>query len=506
MRSNLNSVRRRVAVVGATALVMASVGLGTPAAAQEEGDDAVDSAQVEEPADAAAPTDAEDGQDTEPPAGADQPETPVPNEPPAEGGETPPNPDPGDEGGSDDEDGTDDEDTEEIPDGPFEVDDAQLRWGINNESNNSAFFGGTFNHLSAGKIQNPGAGGVYLENSDDAGGARWINGRAAGWSAERGDVRIEKHTGGGNYRLANYGDRRTTSDGSSIGGPAVRSFSEHQAVFSGGEGEVDPEAGTAEIAWNGDLTVLYYSGMSFFYLSDPVLTVDESGHGRVHATGSGYASSMEDMTIWEPVAPRKVLIADLGSVDVSADLGFEATPRYARVENGRAAQVKTGDHWGSFPRNFIDFVEDTGAGQYWYSSGGSADGFKPALPMQISYDAGSPISGTVPPPPAAGTTGPVNEFTPPPEFTPRGGSAATPQSTPAPRNTPVASAATPADVEEDDALTIASTPVRLVSSSPDGFPYSDVHWAWWAAGTLLLASSVALAGTGFVAGRATHAT
>lgn len=546
MRSNLFVLRRRIAVVGATALVMASIGLGTPAAAGE-GEELDPDPEIVETFDEAETLAEEEGGDEEGNGDGDPVTTGT-----VTGAITAADTGQGIEGATvtlDDEDvitattntaghftlaeieaddytvtvtadgyeaGSDTievkaeettsvtipltpVDDEDVPEGPFEVDNAQFRWGINNESNNSAFFGGTFNHFSAGKIRNPGSGGNFLDPDDSRGGARWnnANGPQAGWTAEAGNVRIEKHTGDGNYRLARYGDRRTTSAGGTIGGPAVAAFSDHQVVFGGGVGEVDPEAGTAEISWTGDFTVLYYSGMSFFYLSDPVLTVDESGRGRIHATGSGFASSMEDMTIWEPVPPRSVLLADLGPVNVSDDLGFEVTPRYSGVTNGRSDQVTTGDRWGSFPRAFIDFVEVVGAGQYWYSSGGSVDGFKTPLPLQVNYDAGNPIRGTVPAPPASVNEGPVNEFTAGPSFNPGGGAA----NSAAPATNATAAAADAADLDDD--LQIASTPVRLVASRTDTFPYSDVHWAWWAAGSLLLAASVALAGTGFVAGRAT---
>ncbi|HRD15133.1 MAG TPA: hypothetical protein PLI79_25095, partial [Mycobacterium sp.] len=60
---------------------------------------------------------------------------------------------------------------------------------------------------------------------------------------------------------------------SGLGTPTAGTFSHHRFALSGGTGELDVEAGTAHVEWDGDVTVLYYSVMSMFHISDPVLDV-----------------------------------------------------------------------------------------------------------------------------------------------------------------------------------------------------------------------------------------
>lgn len=274
--------------------------------------------------------------------------------------------------------------TPEVPSGAFTVTDAQLRWGINNESNNAAFAPATYNFFSAGKIANPGRGGVKLTQS--------------GWSSTSGNVRIEKFAAATtSWNAATWAGLSTDSNNrllTTSGG----TFSNHEVVISGGTGTVDPAAGSATIQWTGSFTVLYYSGYSFFYVTDPTLTVT-GGIGRLTGTLSGYGSSMDDLQKWEPVAPvPNVVLADLGPVDLAADLGFSATPAYAGVAvsipAGQAAQVRSGSTWGSFPQSFVNYQLASGSGAYWYSSGGSADAHKAALPVTVSYAAGVPVMVT----------------------------------------------------------------------------------------------------------------
>ncbi|KAA1372946.1 hypothetical protein [Aeromicrobium fastidiosum] len=269
-----------------------------------------------------------------------------------------------------------------VPTGAFTVTDAQVRWGINDESNNRAFAPGTFNFFSAGKIADPGRGNTQLTQ--------------AGWKQADGQVSIQKYLNG-SWTSATWEGLRTDTDGKSIPG-TNGPFSGHEVVIGGGTGTVDPTSGTASIQWNGSFTVLYYSGYSFFYVTDPKLTVT-GGVGRLTATLSGFGSSMDDLTQWKPVAPvPNVVLADLGAVDLAKDLGFTATPAYkgVAVTVPGDAQVRSGDSWGSFPQSFIDYQTSSGTGSYWYSSGGAADAHKVAKPVTISYAAGSPVAVKAP--------------------------------------------------------------------------------------------------------------
>ena len=286
----------------------------------------------------------------------------------------------------------------DLPPTSFDVTAAQLRWGLSNEANNRAFAPDTFNHFSAGRIADPGSGG----NTLTAGGGTWSNGAPAGWSASAGRVSVEKFDGT-TYLPTTWEGLSTDSTGAPLGSPLAGTFSNHQLVFDGGTGTVDPDAGTATIRWTGDATVLFYSGMSFFYISDPVLEVDrDQGISRVRATLGGFGASQADPSAWAPLPPTTVTLAELGLVDLSLADGFTVTPRYLGVPVTGVGQV-AGPFYGSFPQSFVDFQNGAGAAGFWFSSGGSADEFKQTLPMTVSYDAAKPIS---PPAPQATSTVP----------------------------------------------------------------------------------------------------
>lgn len=269
--------------------------------------------------------------------------------------------------------------------GALVVKNAALRWGLNNESNNAAFAPGTYNFFSAGKIANPGKGGTILKQSS--------------WQQRSGNVRIEKYSAdASDYQAATWAGLSTDSSGAKLTTSGGR-FSNHQVVLTGGTGRIDPSTGSGSVRWKGSFTVLYYSGMTFFYVTDPALTVS-NGTATLAATLSGYASSQTDTTQWVPVAPRKVNLAKLGKVDLSGARGFTATPAYrgvkVNVPSSATAQVRTGSSWGSFPQSFVDYQNAAGSGSYWYSSGGASDAHKIALPVSISYDAARPVTTTTP--------------------------------------------------------------------------------------------------------------
>ncbi|MFT4083347.1 MAG: Ig-like domain-containing protein [Nocardioides sp.] len=267
-----------------------------------------------------------------------------------------------------------------------EITDAQFRWGLNDESNNAAYYPGSYNFFSAGKIGNPGAGGKMLNSSDE--GATWNNGATAGWSATDGNVTIEKEQSDGSYATATWAGLKTDPDGNTVT-VAGSTFTDHQVVIGAGTGTLDPESDDADITWDGDFTALYYSGMTYFTVSDPHLVV-EDGQGEITATLGGYATSMDDMTQWDALPDTEVTLASLSDVDVTED-GIEVTPDYVGVAydapDGATEQTAQTDdnasYWGSFPQSFVDFQQLTGSSSYWYSSGGSADTRKPTLPLEV---------------------------------------------------------------------------------------------------------------------------
>jgi hypothetical protein len=294
---------------------------------------------------------------------------------------------------------------------PVDVSGVQFRWGFNNESNNRGAAPGTFNFFSAGKIGNPGSGGQVLTNASN--GAAWANGAAAGWAANVGHVYIEKLQPDASYAEATWAGTKTDKDGVSIGPYATSTkFSDHQVVIDNGTGTLDEVGDDADIAWDGDFTVIYYSGYTFFYVSDPHLVVD-NGTGTLTATLSGYGSDMDDMTQWNTLTPTEVTLATLSGVDVTAD-GLLTTPAYAAVTyeapEGVTPQVRTGEHWGSFPTSFADFQQLTGQGAYWYSSGGAIDKNKHALPLTVDTtpeprdESGPPVVKVTPTLAIAGST------------------------------------------------------------------------------------------------------
>lgn len=383
-----------------------------------------------------------------------------------------------------------------------EVTSAVLRWGVNNESNNRAFAPGTFNFLSAGKIADPGMGGQTMREADS--GATWTNGRPAGWKAAEGNVRIEKYRTDQGYVPATWAGLKTDADGATIASATSRSFSNHEVVLSGGTGSVDSGAGTGEIRWSGSFSLIYYSGMTFFYVSDPVLTI-AGGRATVTATLSGFASSISDTSKWVATTPTTVVIADLGLVDLTDDLGFSASPAYLGVTvdlpSDLAPQVRSGAEWGSFPQSFIDYQAVAGNAPFWYSSGGAADPFKVPLPLTVSYDSGEQVVAPTPTRPTT-TTPPVTNpiVTPPKATTSPTTSGAGPSV-----SVPVAVPSVPvvAAPPSDNAVTAIAVAGPVATVLPASAPISSEQapaWPWWV-GTAALLAAAALSLSSTLLGR-----
>ncbi|KHL14561.1 hypothetical protein CLV56_2740 [Mumia flava] len=363
--------------------------------------------------------------------------------------------------------------------GTFTVDDAQLRWGVSNETNNAAHAPGTYNFFSAGSVPDPGRGGETIHERD--------------WSAHDGDVRIEKATSAGTYRLATWKGLSTAPDGGALTSASSGVFSDHQVVLDGGSGTVDVKRRKATVRWTGTFTVLLYSGMSFFSVSDPVLKVRD-GVGRIDATLSGYASDRDDTSVWEPVAPRSVRLANLGRVSLERSRGFSARPSYAGVRysapSGSIAQNRSADGWGAFPSSFLRFVEKIGTAAFFYSTGSSTDRFKAPLPVTVSYEASTPAK--VPADdddPADGSAGGTTS-------SPATTAAPTGAASPAPA--PAVGAAAPAPLSTgtaSDTVVGAAVPVGttegiqpVAATTPAAPPAS---WPWWA-GAAMAVGAVAV--------------
>ncbi|MCD4526970.1 Ig-like domain repeat protein [Nocardioides sp. cx-173] len=275
---------------------------------------------------------------------------------------------------------------------PISVRNATFAWDINNEVQAGAYAPGTWNLMSAGKIGNPGAGGQMLRAADN--GATWSNGVAAGWANVAGNVTIEDKGADGSYAPTTFDGTRRNSAGETTSGTSTTILSENRLVVRNGVGTLDPETESATITWDGDATVLFYSGLTYFHLSDPELVVT-NGTGTLSATVGGYAASMDDPDEWTPVPDTKVALATLSGVDVTPT-GIAATPQYREVAYEAPAdtspQVRTGASWGTFPSAFVDLQQTLGQGPYWYSTGGSADIRKVANPLSVAYTDGASVA------------------------------------------------------------------------------------------------------------------
>jgi len=385
--------------------------------------------------------------------------------------------------------------------GALVVEDAQLRWGVNDETNNRAFAPGTVNFLSAGAVPDPGRGGQRIVAGD------WQGTGTRAWRASVGDVRVEKLLDG-TWTTATFAGTSTTTTGATMVG-TNGPFSGHQVVLDGGTGTVDREAGTATVRWEGSFSVVFYSGMTFFTVTDPVLDVD-GGAARLTAEVGGYASSMEDQSVWRRVPSQRVTLADLPRPDLGSSRGFTVTPRYRGVTHQApadgTAQLRSGADWGAFPASFLRYLGRLGSASYWYSSGGSADPHKVPTPLSVSYRADRPV--TPPTPGSGGSAGgggdegsagtpqtPLGPEPPAPtdpggDGTPgtgggAGGQPGTGAVTPAPGDAgPVADAGAAA------VLPAADPEVRYaLQSSPASSARvigSDHRWTWWLGSVLLL--------------------
>lgn len=263
----------------------------------------------------------------------------------------------------------------------FEVTDAQLRWGLNEETG-SASFAGECNFLSAGAV-------------GDTGGSKLWTEKDGFFRSSAGEVRIVKPvetSTGSRERTVSFADRCTDPQGRPVKTSSLRG-SGIQAVIEGGTGFVDPQSGDARIAWSGSVTVVYYGGLTYWWFTDPVLEIT-GGRGTLTATAGGFGSTREDMDQWVELEPTPVTLARLEEVSLQGGKGFTVTPAYRGVKvsapEGAPAQVRAGEDWGSFPQDFVTFQGRTGQQSFWYSSGGARDGAKPATALTVSYDAKDP--------------------------------------------------------------------------------------------------------------------
>ncbi|MEB4615151.1 fibronectin type III domain-containing protein, partial [Leucobacter sp. M11] len=292
--------------------------------------------------------------------------------------------------------------------GDQQVSDATFLWGINNESNGGAYFGGC-NFLSAGA-------------AGDSGSARLWNVQDGFYATSEGNVTIEKPGKDGEFAEPTWATKCQNRDGVTVNGKVTNgpeTITETRVRIEEGSGIVNPDEGTASIEWDGSFTVAYYGGMTYWSASDPKLTVNADGTGTVTADLSGYGTDMDDMSLWVPIEPRPVTLANLSDVAVT-DEGFVVTPDFLGVTfedggQGRNPQATLTDQnrswWGSFPQDFNDFHMLTGQSSYWYTTDGTANSIQPrkmTTPLTVAYSA--PTAPDAPATPTV-TAGPGGNLT-----------------------------------------------------------------------------------------------
>jgi len=192
--------------------------------------------------------------------------------------------------------------------------------------------------------------------------------------------------------------------------PVTANDARQRALFT--NGVVTEADGVTTVRWTGAFTVYSYGGLVPWYVKDPTLTI-EGDTGRITAEVGGFASSMSDPNVKEPLAPETgVTILDLEDVSIDGD-DVSATPVWTGVDyhqlvdysdpsKGRKTESAIPDsvkasnpNWGSWPESFVDFQYRTGLSSYWHSSGLSADPSKPPLPIELHLAGGLPPLGTL---------------------------------------------------------------------------------------------------------------
>lgn len=337
--------------------------------------------------------------------------------------------------------------------GDISIVDAQFRWGLNAESGAGAFAGGC-NFLSAGRAGDVGAGGIVWTAAHDL------------YRASDGAVRIEKPDAGGEFRPATWADRCLDASGAPLTTASLTQTSGNHVVIDGGTGTLSTD-GRLRITWKGSFTVVFYGGMTYWSVTDPVLAVDSAGNGTVTATASGYGASMEDLSRWEALPERSIVLANLSNIRTEGGSGFMTEPLYhgvAVTDAGQAERTAENQaYWGSFPASFVQYQKLTGQAGYWLTTGGQRDKAKVPTTLYISYDARAPIVVTPVPGISAGGGGAVPQNTvrvrPPGAAAP---AAAAPQSA-------AQAAAVPASAVYPlgDSVTLSPAAAALV---PEGMP------------------------------------
>ena len=225
------------------------------------------------------------------------------------------------------------------------VNNATFTWGVNAESGGGSYFGGC-NFLSAGVAGDNGQSGVWLQDSGL-------------YKTSDGNVEILKPAADGTLTAASWDAKCANQYGTNINGrtagmtmdvaePSAGAPAE-QPTYSGnvvrianGTGTVDPATDSAHLTWKGSFTIVYYGGMTYWSLTDPVLDITD-GKGTITATASGYGADMDDPSVWKKLDSRQIHLADLTNAKV--DLGAQG----ATVTPGLSGRCRVGHHCRAQP-------------------------------------------------------------------------------------------------------------------------------------------------------------
>ncbi|WP_187976091.1 immunoglobulin domain-containing protein [Mycetocola sp. JXN-3] len=198
-------------------------------------------------------------------------------------------------------------------------------------------------------------------------------------------------------RAANGDALKVTRDNRCL--PMVGDDSRQRALFTAGTGQHNTATGEAHIAWTGAFTIYSYGGLVPWYIQDPVLDVDASGHGVIRATLGGSAG--------DPGGSGAVIL-ELDNVSISGNQ-IRSTPHYAGVDYfpltdpknpasprstdsaiSPATKAANPTGWGSWPTDMVDFHYRSGLTTYWHSSGGSGDAKKVPYGVTVNLAGGVP--------------------------------------------------------------------------------------------------------------------
>lgn len=266
-----------------------------------------------------------------------------------------------------------------VPNSVRTVSNAVFEWTVSREADNASLAPGEVNYWSAGQSDSTQA--TYLPTNGNA-------------------TVLKKNASGtyvpiGSEPAVSWANRNRDGSGNVV--TAFGSVRLGQKVrFTNGTGTVDTATGVTTIQWTGTFTINFYGRFVPFWFTDPKLTVDPSGTGRLTASMGGFASSLDNPEVRTPLSPvagvefaRIPNVFSGGSVTTgftrpTAFLGTAITPPPGA--GPQVAQTPTNQSfWGAWPQAFVDFQNATGLVSYWYTSGSSIDPKKPQEPVTVSW-------------------------------------------------------------------------------------------------------------------------